>query len=778
MGSRAARMKLLSYICFGWLLTVLVSWCAGKLLLRRLSVRLHRQEEDVMAFMLGSACLSMLVFLICVIHLAYKPVFLALALAVIAAGIQQRIWQRSGESLPRLSVLWGLLFYTVYVFFAAIYLVSAFAPESSPDGTSYHLGLVTQYARARGFPAITDNFYASLPQGMEMLFLFAFVWGRHSAAALVHCTYLLLLPFLILNYGRRRGMPVVGAAGALLFFAAPIAGITGSIAYNDIAVAAVAFAVFALIEIWYEQREAALLIPIGILAGFDFAIKYTAFMAPIYAAGFIAYASWRSRRAVLRPTLLVVVSAAAVIAPTLMKNWIVVRNPVSPFLNRVFHNPYVHVDFEEAMSSRMRSYDIHSLRELVYEVTTGGEKTQGVLGPVFLLAPLSLLALRCAPGRRLLLALLAFLLPYPANLSTRFLLPAATFLAPGIVMGIIGGRTIRPFVTLHASLSWPPHTQWRAARYAGRLGVGSGMIVALLVVVHAVLSWPTHIPWYAGRYVWRLNEIPVRAAVRLEPEDDYLLRRMGAGYQMVRLIERATPPGSTIYATGPVPVAYSTRNFLCHFCSAINIRLLDGLMIGLHPSPRLIRTLALHPSPRRLRGVRLVEAAAGSVSVPGLFEVTVLGSAGELPPRRTWRLDAHPFPWDVGLAFDRNPITRWKTWQKIARGAWISADFDSEQTVTAVKLETSSYDASLQWKLEGRDASASWFPLETVSKDEVMSTLPDLRRAATEQLRRQQHVQYLWLDSDPGLAGFRDHPEDWGIRLIAEFQGISLYRID
>ncbi|HVP47870.1 MAG TPA: hypothetical protein VMT32_14850, partial [Bryobacteraceae bacterium] len=386
-------MKPLGYICFGWLLTVLVSWCTGKLLFRRLSVHLHRQEEDVMAFTLGSACLSMLIFLICVIHLAYKPVFLAIALAATAAGIQQRIWRPGAERLPRLSGPCRLLFYTVYVAFAGVYLVNAFAPEASPDGSSYHLGFVAQYARTRGFVAIPDNFYANLPQGMEMLFLFAFLWGRHPAAALIHCTYLLLLPFLILNYGRRLRTPVVGAAGGLLVFAAPIAGVTGTAAYNDVGVATVAFAVFALIEIWYEKRDAALLMPIGILAGFDFAIKYTAFMAPIYAAGFVAYASWRSRKAILRSTLLVAVSAAAVVAPALVKNWTVVRNPVSPFFNRVFPNPYVHVDFEEEMCSRMRSYDIHSLRELVYEVTTGGDKTQGVLGPVFLLAPLSLLAL-------------------------------------------------------------------------------------------------------------------------------------------------------------------------------------------------------------------------------------------------------------------------------------------------------------------------------------------------------------------------------------------------
>jgi len=768
-------MKQLAYISFGWLLTVLVSWCLGKLLFRRLSVRLYRQEEDVMAFMLGSACLSMLVFLICAMHLAYKPVFIAIAIAAIAAGIQQRIWQTSGEALPRLSGPWLLLFFTIWVSFGVVYLVNAFAPEASPDGTSYHLGLVAEYARVRGFPAITDNFYASLPQGMEMLFLFAFVWGRHSAAALVHCTYLLLLPFLILNYSRRLRMPMVGAAGGVLIFTAPIAGITGTSAYSDVAVAAVAFAVFALLEVWYEQREAALLVPIGILAGFDCAIKYTAFIAPIYTAGLIAYASWRSRKAVLRPTLLVVVSAAAVIAPTLVKNWIVVRNPVSPFFNRVFPNPYVHVDFEEEMSGRMRSYDVHSLRELVYDVTTRGDKTQGMLGPVFLLAPLALLALRCAPGRRLLVAALAFLLPYPANLGTRFLLPAATFLAPGIVAGISAGWPMRPFVALHASFSWPPHARWHAARYAGRLGMSTAVVVTLLVVVHAVLSWPTHVPWYAASSAWRLNEIPIRAAVRMEGEDDYLLRRIGGAYQMVRFIERATPPGSRIYAPSTRPQAYSSCELVCSFCSAAGIRLLDGLIVALHPDPRTARTMTLSSGPRRLLGIRLVQRATGAAIAPGFFEVTVFGSEGELRPRSTWHFDAHPFPWDAGLAFDRNPVTRWKTWQKIVRGAWISVEFDHEQTVTAVKSVPN--PASVRWTLEGKEASGGWFPLDAASKDEVVPAPPNLRRAATQELKR-NHFQYLWLDANPDVDDLRNHPEEWGIRLITEFQGASLYSID
>jgi hypothetical protein len=158
--------------------------------------------------------------------------------------------------------------------------------------------------------------------------------------------------------------------------------------------------------------------------------------------------------------LLVALSAGILIVPTLIKNWITVRNPVSPFLNLVFPNHYVHVSFEEVLSESMRSYQIHSPWELIYETTVGGYRTQGLLGPVFLLAPLSLFALRFAPGRRLLLAALVFLLPYPLNLGTRFLLPAATLLAPGIAMGL-GGTAMGLLVALHGFTAWPARISWR-----------------------------------------------------------------------------------------------------------------------------------------------------------------------------------------------------------------------------------------------------------------------------------------------------------------------------
>src|SRR6266849_8339 len=132
-------MKQIVYIFFGWLLTVLVSWCAGKLLLRCLKTNLYRQEQDVMAFMLGSPALSTSMFLLSASHLVYKPVLLGLTFLIIAAAVQQGAWRPNGSPLPRLPSKWRLLFWGIYLVFGALYLIFALAPESSPDGSTYHL---------------------------------------------------------------------------------------------------------------------------------------------------------------------------------------------------------------------------------------------------------------------------------------------------------------------------------------------------------------------------------------------------------------------------------------------------------------------------------------------------------------------------------------------------------------------------------------------------------------------------------------------------------------
>src|ERR1039458_5673078 len=150
----------------------------------------------------------------------------------------------------------SIVFGIAFGMFVVLYLANAMAPEISPDGATYHLGLVSRYLREHGFVRITDNLYAAMPEGVEMLFLFAFAFGKHSAAALVHFVFFVALGWQVFSYARRRGFPVAGASAALVVFASPVAGIDGTSAYNDVAVAAIAFTLFHLLQIWDEERQA------------------------------------------------------------------------------------------------------------------------------------------------------------------------------------------------------------------------------------------------------------------------------------------------------------------------------------------------------------------------------------------------------------------------------------------------------------------------------------------------------------------------------------------
>ena len=207
--------------------------------------------------MLGAACLHLAVFAILALHIAYWPVLVALLAGTIAAALWTGAWRgvrtERGQPVAPLSKTLLAVFGSCAGVFAIVYLVNAWAPEVSPDGAGYHLGLVARELRAHGFEPITTDIYAMLGQGVEMLFVPAFAIGRHSAAALVHFAFAIALALAILAYGRRIGKPWAGAAGALLTFASPIVGATGSAAYVDCATAAIVFGVFYWTEIWDEQ---------------------------------------------------------------------------------------------------------------------------------------------------------------------------------------------------------------------------------------------------------------------------------------------------------------------------------------------------------------------------------------------------------------------------------------------------------------------------------------------------------------------------------------------
>ena len=297
--------------------TVAACYGLGTILAARLGVRLRRDEKFPLAFVLGAAVLHLAIFAVMALHIAYRPVLIALLAACVGAAIVTGDWRLPATvphetPLPRIV---RYLFGAIAAVFTVLYLFNAWAPEISPDGSGFHLNLVALYLRAHGFKPVLTNVYSTLSGGVDILFVPAFAIGRHSAAALTHFAFLIALALAVLSYGRRIGQPTAGAAAALLVYLSPVVGIDGTSAYNDVAVAAIVFSVFYWVQIWDSQQEGRVLIAVGLLAGYCYAAKYTAFVMLLYAVGFVA---WRTRR--IGPAILVAACSLIMVAPWVVKD--------------------------------------------------------------------------------------------------------------------------------------------------------------------------------------------------------------------------------------------------------------------------------------------------------------------------------------------------------------------------------------------------------------------------------------------------------------------------
>jgi hypothetical protein len=721
----------------GAAVTVAACYAAGALLIDSVQARLQRPERFPLAFVLGASILHLALFALFALKVAYRPVVVGLMAVPIAWAVWKGSWKIKGDDATPLSRALQIFYGVIFTAFTIVYFFHAWAPESSPDGSSYHIGLIARYLRVHGFEQVITNMYASLGQGVEMLFAPAFVIGKHSSDALVHYAFLVALAMALFAYGRRIGKPWVGAAGALLVYASPVVGLDGSIAYNDCAVAAIAFSVFYWLEIWDESREPRLLILVGLLAGYGYAAKYTAFLMTIYAVGFVA---WRSRKEWFR-ALTVAGCAALMIVPWVVKDWIYMQNPVAPFFNKVFRNPYRHVVTEQEYNDYLSNMSVENKWTLPLEVTVRGEKTGGLVGPVFLLTPLVLLALRFREGRRLLVPGLLLFAPYFANVGTRFLIPCLPFFAMALALAI----------------SWPP-------------------ALAVVVLIHAVLSWPSIIPRYSAKYSWRLDRILYKQAIRKIPQDRYLRENFG-GYGIARLVEDAVPKGAPVLAANGLPDSYTTHEILVSFQSASNEDLSDILNMGWDDG--------IQPSRRRIfkfpgtvvRRVRILQTGTG---VPleefQAHEVRFFSHGTELPRDPAWRLRAWPNPWDVQRAFDNSPATRWRSWETASPGMYIDTDFGKNQSIDEVQLETS-YDTNLRLQLESMDSSGKWVKIASDPQTQEVPPPVGIRKWATRELHARGIDYILMQDTDWGAGDMREDPESWGLQEIAKGYGARIYKV-
>ena len=708
----------LAWIIAGTVLTLLVCFGFGRWLLSVLGLYQSTGERRTMALFAGTVLLSGLVFALSIVNLLAPPAFPALA---VLAGAAWWASYRNDEAIPITSSpspRWALLLVPAFIAYAALYFLHGAAPDHSFDSIYYHLGFVNHYLRDHGFSMFRDNIYEALSQGGELLFTYAAGIGGLSSATLLHVAFAFLWGAAIYFLLVRRTNAVGALSAALLVIASPVVGRAAVTGYIDCIAAAFCIATVWAMELWIEERNDKWLAVAGLLGGFCYAVKYTSFVALLYALLVLLWAHrsdfrklhWRP---VIRNLTWLTGFAAISVLPWILRNQFWYGNPLAPFFNRLFSNPYFFVVEEQIYRRNLTTYGwLESYSQIPHELFFDGRHLQGVIGFGFLLFPLIFLGLRDSFGRRMLLALALFVAVYPSNVGVRFLFPA---LAMGAVLIAWSLRSLAPL-----------------------------LVVAALL--HAYAAWPSVLRRYIPENSWILGRSPKwRVVTRQTPEREFL-RARSPEFAMAELMNEANPSSGIVHGFAPFAEAHSPHHLCLEFASA-KCKLIGHLIYTAVYSD-LYPTIVESRKFRRTEtsAIRLKLNSDDESQVWMIHEVRFYFQGHELKRKPAWRLSASAMPSLTPYAFDGSPATAWSPWDFANNGTFLEADFGAAHQVDEVRIWIAPAYRFADVQVLAAQPKGRWASLQhELSVD--AATWPNMpREAALAAYRR--GVRYLMAPTD------------------------------
>jgi len=163
-----------------------------------------------------------------------------------------------------------------------------------------------------------------------------------------------------------------------------------------------------------------------------------------------------------------------------------------------------------------------------------------------------------------------------------------------------------------------------------------------------------------------------------------------------------------------------------------------------------------------------VQNAENQHDIWSIGEMRFFLGSSEIQPGTGWKFGASSFPWDIGLAFDGNPTTRWRSWEPIHAGMSVDVNFGERVLLDRVELHCSHDQWKVDVRLEGVKASRE--KLED-------PPLGDLRRIATATVKA-RGIDYLLIGGDYWLTADIDgDPDRWGLKKVADRGSTWLFQI-
>ncbi len=399
---------------------------------------------------------------------------------------RQVFWRPAAENpTPPLSVIDGI-FLTLFLFIAAINLVSSLGPEIFYDSLVYHLAMPQLYILYHRIIPTPHMVYTGNPFGAEMLYGLGLMLQGASLAKLFNWGAALLIAGLIYKKTRARFSRSSALFAALLFYSIPLVcfqnwASTVEIFWTLYTLLAVLVLLEACNAASGSGQRYKLLALSGCFVGLAMSVKYPAILGLAALSLPLIFSGQRRENAadykILTLELLALWGTAALIViPWIFKNWAFYHNPFYPVFPQFFpHAPKArvagvvngdHVRWNSL--SAVFSFktwgdfgDIWSLNNKIYNFT----------GPATLiLLPLAFIPKWKDDTRRIFLIMLGFFITwFLYSRMARFLMPVWPLFCILAALAIMEGGSV-------------------AVKFAGLIAGLYGMLLCVSVVCATALQ--------------------------------------------------------------------------------------------------------------------------------------------------------------------------------------------------------------------------------------------------------------------------------------------------
>ncbi|MFZ0547362.1 MAG: glycosyltransferase family 39 protein [Candidatus Promineifilaceae bacterium] len=539
---------------------------SGRFLLQRIpQLELNDLEEVVFGLGVGFGALGLLVFFLGIVGLLFPWLFyLVTAVLTVFVG---RPTLRFLRQLPRPKPSRLITIFLALSLFLA--LTRALLPPTDWDGLFYHLTGPRLYLEAGRILSGIDIPHLNFPALFEMLFMLAMGMVGDVPAVLLHFIFNLMTAGVVYLFARDLLGVKNGWLGVLFYYAMPMVLTLAGWAYNDLGLAfyetAALYCLLKAAKTYFLSKTGFFDFDIGwlilsaIFSGMAMSMKYTSFVAPLALVILLLWWKRRQLAQAVRPLFLFGILAFLVAVPWYVKNLAFTGNPVYPFVfggeywddfradayseagTGIAYNPescttanQVFLIGQHVTGCQVDiGYLAVNLLTMPYVLTLGlrdANLVDGISGPLFLLfLPLLVAYSLTRIGRRK---------PAVFNAMLFFALVQFLFWTVGVISSapLWQSRLLLPaFVVLCPLLAWIYEDMPRFDFANFSLHRQINLIFGLVLVVGLLIQFANWLPQQPWTYL-----------IGNESRDDNLLRRLGANYGAMQLINDSVGPDDVV----------------------------------------------------------------------------------------------------------------------------------------------------------------------------------------------------------------------------------------